>query len=69
MSYAMTDRDSHEFMELEKAIKKYFINAIRGRCSWHIINKGWIRYSINEKIVPQNQQHALKQAVRTLSSK
>ena len=37
--YVMTDGDSHEFMELDKAIIKYFPNATRGRCGWHIITK------------------------------
>jgi hypothetical protein len=62
----MTNGDSHEFMEVDKAIKKYFVNATRGRCGWHIITKGWQRYGISKKIVPPNQQYDLKQAVSTI---
>jgi hypothetical protein len=64
--YAMTDGDSHEFSELDKAIKKYFVNATRGRCAWHIIDKGWKRYGINERIVAPDRRFVLKQALNTI---
>lgn len=64
--YVMTDGDSHEFMELDKAIKNYFVNAFRGRCGWHIIHKGWKRYGIIENVVDPDRRQNLKHALNTI---
>jgi hypothetical protein len=37
----VTDGDSQEFAQLDDAIKKFFPEANRIRCSWHIIDRGW----------------------------
>jgi hypothetical protein len=37
----VTDGDSQEIAQLDDAIKKFFPEANRIRCSWHIIYKGW----------------------------
>jgi hypothetical protein len=38
----ITDGDSQEISQLEAAMKTFFLQAIRVRCGWHIIDRGWI---------------------------
>ena len=40
----ISDGDSQECNQLDSAIKTHFPNAVRRRCSWHIIDKGWERH-------------------------
>ena len=40
---ALTDGDMQEFLQLDIAIKNYLKNAHRRRCSYHLINRGWIK--------------------------
>ena len=35
--------DWNEMAALDEALKSVFVNAIRIRCGWHIINRGWSR--------------------------
>ena len=37
----VTDGDSQEISQLDDAATKFFPNAHRIRCSWHIIDRGW----------------------------
>jgi hypothetical protein len=37
----VTDGNSQEIAQLDDAIKKFFPEANRIRCSWHIIDRGW----------------------------
>jgi hypothetical protein len=37
----VTDGDSQEKSQLDDAIGKFFPDAYRIRCSWHIIDRGW----------------------------
>jgi hypothetical protein len=37
----VTDGDSQEISQLDDAISKFFPDAYRIRCSWHIIDRGW----------------------------
>ncbi len=37
----VTDGDSQEIIQLDNAIKKFFPEAFRIRCFWHIIDRGW----------------------------
>ena len=37
----ITDGNSQEISQLEDAMHQYFTSAIRIRCSWHIIDRGW----------------------------
>jgi hypothetical protein len=37
----VTDGDSQAISQLDDAISKFFLNAYRIRCSWHIIDRGW----------------------------
>lgn len=39
----ISDGDAQEIAAIDEAIDKFFINAIRQRCGWHIIDKGWER--------------------------
>lgn len=38
-----SDGDSREISAIDEAIEKHFTSAIRGRCGWHIIDRGWRR--------------------------
>lgn len=38
-----SDGDSQEIDAIEDGIELIFKNAIRGRCGWHIIDRGWLR--------------------------
>ena len=40
--YVITDGDHVCIGQLEDAITKYMPEAKRGRCSWHIIDRGWV---------------------------
>ena len=37
----VTDGDSQEIRQIEEAMHQFCPNAIRIRCSWHIIDRGW----------------------------
>ena len=37
----ITDGDAQEIKELEEATSDFCKNAIRIRCSWHIVDRGW----------------------------
>jgi len=37
------DGDPQECSQLDAAIKVVFINAVRRRCGWHIVDRGWNR--------------------------
>ena len=39
----MTDGDSQEMSQVDYAISTYFINAVRSRCGWHLVDRGWRR--------------------------
>jgi hypothetical protein len=39
----VTDGDSQEISQLDDAATKFFPNAHRIRCSWHIIDRGWAK--------------------------
>ena len=39
----MADGHPQEMSQLEFAISKYFVNAIRTRCWWHLVDQGWRR--------------------------
>jgi hypothetical protein len=41
ISIIVTDGDSQEIGQLEDAVRNFFPNAYRIRCSWHIIDRGW----------------------------
>jgi hypothetical protein len=49
----LSDGDSQEFNAIDKGIFKYFKNAKRGRCAYHIVQKTW------EKAFPSNQCFAI----------
>ena len=40
-NYIITDGDFVCIIQLEEAISKYMPHTKRGRCSWHIIDRGW----------------------------
>jgi hypothetical protein len=37
----VTDGDSQEISQVDDAVARFFPNAYRIRCSWHIIDRGW----------------------------
>ena len=39
----MTDGDSQEMAQVDFAISTYFVNAVRTRCGWHLVDQGWRR--------------------------
>ena len=39
----MTDGDSQEMSQVDFAISSYFVNAVRSRCGWHLVDRGWRR--------------------------
>ena len=39
--YVITDGDQRMIQQLEDCIREYMPWAKRGRCSWHIIDRGW----------------------------
>jgi MULE transposase domain len=39
----MTDGDSQEMTQVDYAIDRFFVNAIRTRCGWHLVHQGWRR--------------------------
>ena len=39
----MTDGDSQEMSQVDFAISTYFVNAVRSRCGWHLVDQGWRR--------------------------
>jgi len=39
---ALGDGDPQQISQLEDAIAKYFPHVYRARCSWHIIDRGWV---------------------------
>jgi MULE transposase domain len=39
----MTDGDSQEMSQVDFAISTYFVNAVRTRCGWHLVDQGWRR--------------------------
>ncbi len=39
----MTDGDSQEMSQVDFAISTYFVNAVRTRCVWHLVEQGWRR--------------------------
>ena len=43
VNIVLTDGDSQQILMLENAIKLYFPDTYRGRCSWHIIDRGWTK--------------------------
>jgi len=40
----VSDGDSQEIVQLNGALDKFFPNAQRLRCSWHIVDRGWARW-------------------------
>ena len=38
-----TDGDSQEMSQVDFAISTYFVNAVRTRCRWHLVDQGWRR--------------------------
>jgi hypothetical protein len=49
----LSDGDSQEFNAIDEGIFKFFKNAKRGRCAYHIVQKTW------EKAFPSNQCFAI----------
>ena len=41
------DGDSSEYTQIDATIKKVMPNAIRLRCGWHVVNRGWKNYCGN----------------------
>ena len=39
----LTDGDSQECSQLDCALVDVFTNAVRRRCGWHIVDRGWFR--------------------------
>ena len=39
----ISDGDSQEYEQKGSFWKVYCNNAIRGRCGWHIENRGWLK--------------------------
>lgn len=39
----VTDGDAQEMSQVDYAISKYFVNARRTRCGWHLVDRGWTR--------------------------
>ena len=42
--YVVTDGDIVMIQQLEEGVNKYMPWAKRGRCTWHIIDRGWLKY-------------------------
>ena len=42
--YVVTDGDQQLIQQLEDSIQNYMPWARRGRCSWHIIDRGWANH-------------------------
>jgi MULE transposase domain len=40
----MTDGDAQETAQVDYAISRVFVNAIRTRCGWHLVHQGWKRH-------------------------
>jgi len=40
----LSDGDSQECSQLDSAIAVVFTNAVRRRCGWHIVDRGWTRF-------------------------
>jgi hypothetical protein len=52
----ITNGDSQETTQLELAIKKYIPHAMRLRCGWHIIDRGWNTNGPKSNVAPQNKK-------------
>ena len=42
--YICSDGDSQEFSQIDAAIKKFFPRVTRGRCAWHIFDRGMMKH-------------------------
>ena len=42
--YICSDGDSQEFSQIDAAITKYFPRVTRGRCAWHIFDRGLMKH-------------------------
>ena len=48
----ISDGDSQEYSQLDNAINRFFPSVYRGRCGWHIIEKGWQIHMLGVKSFP-----------------
>jgi len=42
--FVCSDGDSQEFSQIDAAIRTYFPWVTRGRCGWHIFDRGWHKH-------------------------
>ena len=45
----ISDGDSSEFSQIDDEISRFFPNAYRCRCGYHIVDRGWSNYISNRK--------------------
>ena len=43
----LTDGDWNEMASVDESFQRHFKNAIRQRCGWHIVDRGWARHLDN----------------------
>jgi hypothetical protein len=58
----VTDGDSQETSQLDIAIALHFHNVCRGRCGWHVVDRGWIRCCPGVKSASRKSEKAFKVA-------
>ena len=62
----VTDGDSQETSQLDIAIAKFFPQALRVRCGWHLVNRGLKRYGVGIKSIAPDHQDTWKATYSTI---
>ena len=45
----LSDGDSQEIQQIDNFIRIYFPKVFRGRCGWHIVDRGWHAKMLGKK--------------------
>ena len=52
----ISDGDSQEMQQIDTAITKYFPQAYRARCGWHIVEMGWQNHMLTSSVFPKEKR-------------
>jgi MULE transposase domain/SWIM zinc finger len=58
----LTDGDSQETSQMDIAIRKYMPSAVRGRCIWHIVDRGMMKHYPSPSMFANKKAHGTVKA-------
>ena len=64
----ITNGDAQETSQLDLAIGLFFPHAVRVRCGWHLVDRGWIRHCPGPKSVDKAKQAKFKRIIKTVKA-